>query len=80
MHKPLYYLTFRRRDAAADGRIEYGGQVTIFTERAPAGAYKTLKDMGVCVAYGREGEAPVRDSYPHEAWDCAGSRPSGAKR
>lgn len=68
MSRPLYYLTFRRRTARATG-FEYGPQATVFTERAPADAYRELKAAGLAVAYGREGDKPTRDSHPGEPWD-----------
>lgn len=78
----LYYLTFRRPyEPAYDGTPRYGEQATVFTEGAPNAAYRVLKNAGLCVAYGREGDKPTRDSHPNEPWDCdAGeNKPSGAK-
>lgn len=83
MAKPYYYLTFRRRAACPDpqGPPAYGRQETVFTDRAPLGPYKELKAVGLCVAYGREGDKPTRDSHPQEAWDqdAGENKPSGAK-
>lgn len=72
MPRPLYYLTFRRRTVIRSHPtrdIEYGPQATVFTVAAPSAAYRELKAAGLCVAYGREGDAPTRDSHPDEPWD-----------
>jgi hypothetical protein len=76
MPKPLYYLTFRRRtfDTSTPGKpihTGYGPQATVFTESAPREAYRELKAAGLAVAYGREGDAPTRDSHPDELWDTS---------
>ena len=83
--KPLYYLAFRRRTvirSVPTPAIEYGPQVTVFTEAAPRTAYAELKASKVfAVAYGREGAAPIKDTHPSEPWDndAAPGVASGAK-
>lgn len=70
MPRPLYYLTFRRiLEPALDGSPRYDEQVTVFTEAAPNRAWYVLKKGGFRVAYGREGDKPVKDSHPNEQWD-----------
>lgn len=56
-----YYLAFRQ-SLQAD-------QVTLFVERAPTKAFAALKAAGFFVAYGREGDKPVKDSHPGVHWD-----------
>lgn len=83
MPKPFYYLTFRTRHVVRSHPIRdvaYGEQVTVFTDRSPADAYRLLKKAGLAVAYGREGDKPTRDTHPDEAWDTYGEKPSGARK